>query len=97
MTAAIGLTMDLKIESLRINMANAAGHEHRVRPIAARAAALLMERLEYDLQAYEGPGSGSEGSIIAQPVAVNLNNMTDEQVAESIARAWHEALALKLR
>lgn len=84
---------DLKIDRLRLNIDNAAGHEHRIQPIALRAVALLAERLD-------GP-SGLEISrerwdtIAAQPVDVQLGVMSDEQAAEGIATAWANALTGK--
>lgn len=88
----------LKVESLALTISNADGHEHRVRPIAARAAAIFAERLENFYA--EAPGleaSRSLRNVNAAPVDVDLNTMTDEHVASSIADAWLEAVALKLR
>ena len=87
---------DLKIERLRLNIENAAGHEHRVHPIALRAVALLAERLD-------GPG-GTEVSRLSQrhwdtlnarPLDLQLDFMSDEQAAEGIASAWANALTAK--
>jgi hypothetical protein len=84
---------DLKIDRLRLNIDNAAGHEHRLQPIALRAVALLASRLD-------GRG-GLEASrerwdtLAAQPVDLQLNVMSDEQAAESIATAWTNALTGK--
>jgi len=84
---------DLKIDRLRLNIDNAAGHEHRLQPIALRAVALLAARLD-------GP-HGFEVSrdrwdtLAAQPVDLQLNVMSDEQAAESIASAWSTALTGK--
>lgn len=82
--------MDLKIERLRLNIGNAAGHEHRIQPIALRAVALLAERLD-------GPGGIKVSrdrwdSIAAEPVDLQLSMMSDEQAAEGIASAWTNAL-----
>ena len=85
--------MDLKIERLRLNIDDAAGHEHRLQPIALRAVALLAARLD-------GPG-GLEVSrdrwdtLAAQPIDLQLNVMSDEQAAEGIATAWTDALTGK--
>lgn len=87
---------DLKIERLRLNIGNAAGHEHRIRPIALRAVTLLAERLD-------GPGGiGASGlstnrwdTLNAAPVDLQLDMMSDEQAAEGIASAWANALAAK--
>ena len=37
--------MDIDIELLQLTIDDAAGHEHRIRPIAMRAAQILAERL----------------------------------------------------
>ena len=83
---------DLKIDRLRLNIDNAAGHEHRIHPIALRAVALLAERLH-------GPsGLGPRerwDTIAAEPVDLHLNTMSDEQAAESIATAWANASTTK--
>jgi hypothetical protein len=89
---------DLNIELLAMNMSNAEGHEHRIRPIAARAAAIFAERLDnYCAEAPGMSGPRNLGSLSASPVGVDLSTMTDEQAAGSIARSWLDALALKLR
>jgi len=81
---------DLKIERLRLNIGNAAGHEHRVRPIALRAVALLAARLEGP----EGIKVSRErwDSVSAEPVDLHLNVMSNEQAAAGIAAAWANAL-----
>lgn len=81
---------DLKIDRLRLNIDNAAGHEHRIQPIALRAVALLAERLD-------GRGGLKVSrdrwdTIAAEPVDLQLNAMSDEQAAEGIATAWANAL-----
>ena len=85
--------IDLKIERLRLNIDNAAGHEHRIHPIALRAVALLAARLD-------GPGGIKVSrdrwdSIAAEPIDLHLNTMSDEQAAEGIATAWANALTAK--
>jgi hypothetical protein len=89
---------DMNIGSLGLTITNAEGHEHRIRPIAARAAAILAEGLEGF--SAEAPGlseSRNVAGVSASPVGVDLRTMTDEDAAASIARAWLEAVALKLR
>jgi|HubBroStandDraft_1064217.scaffolds.fasta_scaffold07991_4 hypothetical protein len=76
---------DLKIDSLQLGFSNIAGHEHRVQPIALRAAALLAERFN------KGQSGGAGGTN------VNLEVSSDEEVASAIADAWLETLAMKLR
>jgi len=82
---------DLKIDRLRLNIDNAVGHEHRLQPIALRAVALLASRLD-------GRGEISRDrwdTLAAEPVDLQLNVMSDEQAAESIATAWTNALTGK--
>lgn len=83
---------DLKIEKLSLNIENAAGHEHRVEPIARRAVALLAERLNSLHGGDEWASGKTLDTLSASPVDLNLNQMSDEQAAESIARAWTGAL-----
>lgn len=82
---------DLKIERLRLNIANAAGHEHRIQPIALRAVALLAERLD---EPHRIAASQWE-ALNAEPVDLQLNVMSDEQAAEGIASAWANALTAR--
>jgi hypothetical protein len=84
---------DLKIDRLRLNIDNAAGHEHRLQPIALRAVALLAARLD-------GPprlevSRERWDTIATERVDLQLNVMSDEQAAEGIATAWVEALTRK--
>lgn len=87
---------DLKIERLRLNIGNAAGHEHRVQPIALRAVALLAERLD-------GPGGIGAGGLSqrhwdtlnARPLDLQLDHVSDEQAAEGIASAWANAVTAR--
>jgi hypothetical protein len=89
---------DLNIGSLGLTINNAQGYEHRIRPIAGRAAALFAERLEgFSAEASGLPEFRSVIRVSALPVSVDLTTMTDEDAAASIARAWLEAVTLKLR
>ena len=87
--------LDLKIESLRIDMGNAAGHEHRMHRIASRAAAIFGERLGERVK--DSTGAAEVEGLNARPVDVNLNHTSDEQAARAIAESWLEALALRLK
>lgn len=85
--------LDLKFDQLQLNLDNVAGHEHRIEPIVARAAAIFAERLE----ARWGNGGGPPASrmldrLSAQPLSLNLNRMSNEQAAQEIATAWFEAV-----
>jgi hypothetical protein len=89
--------MELKIDQLRIEFQSAEGHEHRVRPIAARAAAIFAARLEdFCAGAPRQSGSRNLGTVKASPVDMDLRAMTDEDAAGSIASAWLDAVTLKL-
>ena len=88
---------DLNVDRLGLSFSNVQGHEHRIRPIAARAAAIFAERVEvYCGNAGPLPAARNVGSVSAAPLNLNLRTMTDEQAAQSIATAWLEALALRL-
>jgi len=90
--------LELKIDCLRLNIENVAGHVHRIRPIAARAAAMFAERLhERWSESRWASDAGGIDSVSVPPVSLNLNGMSNEQAAEAIANAWLEGLALKLK
>jgi len=89
--------LDLHIDRLQLNIANAAGHEHRVRPITEHAVALLAERLAERVEAAGRPPAAAVESLSAAPLSFDLARMSDAQAAEAIAGAWLEALALKLK
>jgi hypothetical protein len=87
--------LDLRIESLRIHMENAAGHEHRIHRIASRAAVIFGERLGERVK--DSAGAAEVDGLNAQPVNMNLNGTSDEQAASAIAESWLDALALRLK
>jgi len=90
--------LNLHIDRLQLNIADAAGHEHRVRPVTEHAVALLAERLAERLDsAGPPPATGAVESLSAAPLSLDLARMSDAQAAEAIAGAWLEALAMKLR
>jgi len=86
--------LDLEIDRLQLKIANAAGHEHRVEPIALLALDLLADGL--DQRGWNGQG-GRIDQLNAPAVNLSLNRMSDIEAAQAIADAWLEALALKLR
>jgi hypothetical protein len=89
--------LNLNIDSLALNFTNAEGHEHRIRPIVARAAAIVSERAEgYFEKNSNMSSSRTLGSANILPVSVNLRAMTDEYIAWDIANAWLQAMMLKL-
>jgi hypothetical protein len=82
---------DLKIDRLRLNIDNAVGHEHRLQPIALRAVALLAARLDGSREISRDRWD----TLAAEPVDLQLNVMSDEQAAETIASTWANALTGK--
>jgi hypothetical protein len=91
-------SLDLNIDSLSLRIANAAGHEHRIRPIVARAAAIFAERTGAYCQEHgDIYRSKSVGSLSAAPINLDLRTITDEHAARDIARAWLHALTLNLK
>ena len=89
--------LELKIDLVNLNIANAAGHEHRVRNITSRAMALLAEGLDERAGAASlMPGVWRVNDLTLRPVNLNLGGMSDEQAASALASALLEALALKL-
>jgi hypothetical protein len=90
--------LNLNIDSLSLRFANAAGHEHRIRPIVARAAAIFAERTEVYCQEHgDIYGNTNVGSLNAGSVNLDLRTITDEHAAHDIARAWLHALTLNLK
>ena len=81
--------LDLKIDCLRLNIENAAGHEHRIQPITERAMSILAERWT---EAGSGGGSQDIENLSAPPIDLNLGSMSNEQAAQAIAGAIVEGL-----
>jgi hypothetical protein len=85
--------MRLEIDRLQLKFEQAAGHEHRVRPVTLRALELLRLRLRNEL-----PGSGARldgqlpASLRVEATEVNLAVMSDESAAEKLADAMFSAL-----
>jgi hypothetical protein len=80
-----GTPLDLRIDRLRLAIRNAAGHEHRLGPIAERAAALLARGLDAPRPGGRLPAPARPAR---SPVRVDLARMSDDAVAHRIARAW---------
>ena len=90
--------LDLKIARLNLNIESAAGQEHRIQPITARAMNILAERLDMRLTAEEQTiGSQNIERLSVPAMDLNLKQMSDEQAAGAIASAILEALALRLK
>ena len=89
--------LDLKIDCLRLDFDNAAGHEHRIAPIAQRSVAIFAERLGERIAAGEQLNATRVAELDAREVKVDLTETGGEQLAQSIAEAWLSALGLKLK
>jgi hypothetical protein len=87
--------LDLKIDLLSLELTGAPGLEYRARPIAERAAAILAQRVDerWGRRQLNAP---AVRDVPAVPIQVDLNKLSEEEAAQRIARAWLEALALKL-
>ncbi|HZS87710.1 MAG TPA: hypothetical protein VFE42_09520, partial [Chloroflexota bacterium] len=90
--------IEVKIDCLNLSIADAVGQEHRIRPIAERAAHLLADRL--DTQPMDA--RGRRGATVLEdlrvaPITLNLVGTSNEQAAAVIAGALFDALALRLR
>jgi hypothetical protein len=90
--------LDFQISRLALAFENSSGHEHRMQPIALRAAALLAEQFS---ARYDAEGQLSRSvyldAITAPALSIDLDRTSDEQAARQIAGAWLEALAPHLK
>jgi hypothetical protein len=78
---------------------NAIGHEHRLAPIAQRAASIFAAKLQQRAAqpVTPSPMRASIDSLSASPLDFNLQRMSNEQAAHAVASAWLNAVALRLR
>jgi hypothetical protein len=87
----------LRIEHLALTFEDAAGHEHRVRPIVRRAMAILQELAGPELaRAGADPSRLTLEAVSAGPVAVDLRREGDEAVARKLAEALLAGLTARL-
>lgn len=84
------------IDSLAVTIDNAAGHEHRIGAIAARAAEMFAQRLSDRLNGSAWPWSPNSIEGLAHVPLFDLGLMSDEEAAREIASAWLDAVAPKL-
>ncbi len=88
---------ELAIERLNLQIANAAGHEHRVQSIAEQAALLIGEEM---VSLGRGiPGSSQSTMVDAltpQPVSLDLNRMDNESCAKALADSVMNAIRLQV-
>lgn len=99
MTMKNNNTPHLEIGTLHMQVQNATGHEHRLQPIAQRAASLFATRLG---QRAAQPARGSLtaarlASLTAAPLHIDLHTMSNEQAAGAVASAWLDAVGQRLR
>jgi hypothetical protein len=87
---------DVHIHDLKLTIRDAQGHEHRIRPIAQRAAEVLAAKLEQQAASGAGRESVEVEGVSAPAVSLDLNQSTDEHAANEIAAAWLDALAIHL-
>jgi hypothetical protein len=87
---------ELTIDLLKLNLENAADHEHRVGPITERAVALFTQRAAISLES-SAPRSIMLESLNGDPANLNLNSTSEEQAAHVIADAWLQTLMLRLK
>jgi hypothetical protein len=92
--------LELTIDRLRLQIIDGAGHEHRVGPIAARAAVLLGDRiLALSDVASEGITDRRDEqfqAVSVPPVSLDLGRMTDQEAAEHLARAMEVTIRARL-
>jgi hypothetical protein len=90
--------VDLTIESLQLQVQNAAGHEHRMHDIAQRAATIFGERLGERYRRADGvPVNLHLDAVTAPVLQLDLNHISDDEAASQVASAWLNAHALRLR
>jgi hypothetical protein len=83
--------VSVRVGRLRLAVGDGAGHEHRVRPIVARALHLLHERLGAEARA--GAWSSVRVGALRVPVLrLDLRTTSDDGAAERMAEALHAAL-----
>ncbi len=87
---------EFQIESLVIKIDNAAGHEHRLRPVADEASRLLAARVEEHWGGRGPRGERTLDSLAAPSLDIDLHTSTNHEAATSIANAWFESLAAHL-
>lgn len=88
--------MDIDIELLQLTIDDASGHEHRIRPIAARAAEILAMRLHERQERGDDCRARHASPMKPDPIRLDLSRMSNERAALSVAAAWMEALTVKM-
>lgn len=85
---------DFSIERINLRMMNAAGHEHRVEGITARAVTLIGD----ELVRLDAPHGGESASTVIEPdqVSLNLEVMDNESAARMIADSVMRSIRLNV-
>ena len=95
------MSIELAIQSLRLDIQNAVGQEHRIRDITSRAVALIAEGLDSSSRGRAGEKAGAQRrsptDVSVGPIALDLARMGDEAAARRIALETLRVLALELR
>jgi hypothetical protein len=84
--------MDLRIDLLKMNILTASGQEHRIQPIALRAATVLAERLSAHQIAGARATSRTVDAVTAPPVSIDMGRLGDKDAADHIVDACFAAL-----
>ncbi len=87
----------LTVDRLQLTFSGALGHEHRVKAISARAAAILFELMEERDLALGMSGALRLDRLATSSVAVELGRMPDEDIARLVAEAAYDSVAARLR
>ena len=90
--------LDLRVDYLRLDLQDARGHEHRVEPIAAQALGLMAERLDQrSVEHGQVAGAPHHVDVLSAPgIRLDLGRLSDGEVADLIANALVNTLALEL-
>jgi hypothetical protein len=88
--------LDLEISQLNLSIENAAGHEHRIHPIALRAGQILAQRIEEKYGESGAAAAADRAELTGSDVQLDLSRTSNEQAAQAIAAAWLAAFALHM-
>jgi hypothetical protein len=83
---------DFFIDTLSLRIEGAAGHEHRIEPIARHAAALLASRLQHGSFPTARSEPSQSAAISGPAQGFDFTTVGDAEAAERIATAWLAAI-----
>lgn len=95
-TRGFGRASTIDIQRVVVRLSNAAGHEHRVGPIAQQAARMLALRIQERAAQFGSGGETALDLLTSSPLQFDLAATTDHDAATHIAEAWFETLAARL-